>query len=161
VSPSFRFSIASVAAGSIHSVPAKKLFLKNSKNSADGVLCFSVLKMTAIKKMSDTTLLLLLLLLILPASFLLSSTTAFSDESLKDLSRLPHFQRIWLQRLDQQNKKNNSVTSSSSSRPFTSSTTISSTATYTDVSSTTDESLEEVPHHNNNIKTIPQPPKNN
>ena len=118
------------------------------------MLCFSVLKMTAIKKMSDTTL--LLLLLILPASFLLSSTTAFSDESLKELSRLPHFQRIWLQRLDRQNEKNNNNTSSS--RPFTSSTTISSTATTywtDDVSSTTDESLEELPHHNNNIKTIP------
>ncbi|KAI9557743.1 hypothetical protein GHT06_017572 [Daphnia sinensis] len=68
------------------------------------------------------------------------SAVAFSEESLKDLSRLPHFQRHWLQRLDQQanTKRNTRLTTA---LPGSSTTT---TTTTTTLIETTDESLEEV-----------------
>ncbi|XP_046645012.1 uncharacterized protein LOC124334507 isoform X1 [Daphnia pulicaria] len=107
---------------------------------------------------ATTTTTVLLLLLLLPGQFLLSAA-AFSEESLKDLSRLPHFQRIWLQRLDQSNRRNSnnfSSSSSSSAKVTTSSARPSSstaTSTWTDPS-TTDESLEEVVDGDERVTTV-------
>ena len=46
-----------------------------------------------------------LLSVLLLAVSLAPASSAFSDESLKDLSRLPHLQRHWLQRLEQVRNK--------------------------------------------------------
>ena len=60
-------------------------------------------------KLAAGSVLLLLPLLLLAVS-LAPASSAFSDESLKDLSRLPHLQRHWLQRLEQVNKRNKVTT---------------------------------------------------
>ncbi|XP_057366569.1 uncharacterized protein LOC130687418 isoform X2 [Daphnia carinata] len=78
------------------------------------------------------------------------SAVAFSEESLKDLSRLPHFQRHWLQRLDQQaNTKRNLNTRLTTALP-SSSTTTTTTSTLIE---TTDDSLEEVGERDERVTT--------
>lgn len=64
---------------------------------------------TLMKMKLATSSLMLVVLFLLPSA---PASSAFSEESLKDLSRLPHLQRHWLQRLDQVNSKRNRVTTS-------------------------------------------------
>ncbi|KAK4016356.1 hypothetical protein OUZ56_031310 [Daphnia magna] len=82
------------------------------------------------------------------------SAVAFSEESLKDLSRLPHFQRHWLQRLDQQaNTKRNLNTRLTTALPSSTTTTTTTTTTTATLIETTDDSLEEVGERDERVTT--------